>query len=83
MGRQTFSGVIAGSTSSSSLTKSGSGTLKLSGTNTYEGATTVEAGVLEVSNASALGTSTRGSTANGTTIQQGVLLIVAGGASVR
>ena len=81
-GSTEFTGAINGSTSSSSLTKSGSGKLKLSGTNTYEGATTVEAGVLEVSNASALGTSTRGSTANGTTIQQGGALNVAGGASV-
>ena len=50
----TISGVISGD--SGSLTKTGDGTLTLSETNTYAGGTTVSAGTLQVSNASALGT---------------------------
>ena len=57
-----------------SLTKSGSGTLTLSGTNTYDGATSVNAGTLVVINASGLGTSAAGTTvASGATLDlQGV-----------
>ena len=43
----TFSGIIQGN---GSLTKIGSGTLTLSGANTYDGLTTVSAGVLKVAN---------------------------------
>jgi len=75
--------VIAGSNSLSALTKSGSGTLKLSGANTYEGPTTVEAGVLEVSNPSALGSSTRGSSYERNNDPQGGALHLAGGASAK
>jgi autotransporter-associated beta strand protein len=42
--------------SNGSLTKAGAGTLTLSGTNTYAGATTVNAGTLLISNNAALGT---------------------------
>ena len=77
----TFSGVIAGLGSGSSLNKSGSGTLKLSGTNTYEGGTSVSAGVLEISNASALGATSRGVSSSATSVDQGAALHIVGGAS--
>ncbi len=48
----TFSGTIVGT---GSLTKAGSGTLTLSGFNTYSGGTTVEAGALTLTNGSAVG----------------------------
>ncbi|TWU48137.1 beta strand repeat-containing protein [Rubripirellula reticaptiva] len=47
-----YAGIIAGS---GDLTKSGAGILKLSGQNTYTGATTVSGGIAETSHASALG----------------------------
>ena len=48
---------VAGSTHATSLTKAGSGTLSLSGANTYSGVTYVNAGSLYISNATSLGTS--------------------------
>ena len=44
----TVSSIIADGSSSSSLTKSGAGTLVLSGANTYGGGTTVNAGILQI-----------------------------------
>ncbi len=58
---------------SSSLTKSGSGTLTLSGNNTYSGLTTVSAGTLSVQNANGLG-----STAAGTSVTSGAVLDING-----
>ena len=52
----TFSGTyLVGSSTSDSLTKQGSGTLTLSGANTFNGGTTISAGTLQVGNATALG----------------------------
>jgi fibronectin-binding autotransporter adhesin len=53
-----FSGVIEkGSATSLALTKSGSGTLTLSGNNNYDGGTNINAGVLSLGSANAIGTS--------------------------
>jgi fibronectin-binding autotransporter adhesin len=52
----TFSGVISGS--GGSLVKAASGTLTLTGANTYSGTTTVSAGTLIVNNSSGSGTGT-------------------------
>ena len=56
----TASGIVSGT--SMALTKQGSGTLILSGLNTYTGGTTVTNGVLQLGNAAANGTVISGST---------------------
>ncbi|MCV2875243.1 autotransporter-associated beta strand repeat-containing protein [Rhodobacteraceae bacterium XHP0102] len=66
-----FSGIITGS--NSSITKQGSGTLTLSGANTYGGTTTVSAGTLRITNSGALGT-----TAGGTVVASGATLEIDG-----
>ena len=58
------------------LNKTGSGTLTLNGANSYSGATNVSAGVLNIQNANALG-----STAAGTTVAGGAALQIQGGIS--
>ena len=55
-----FSGVISGV--DGNFNKAGSGTLLLSGINTYTGLTQVQAGTLSAANANALGTSAGGTT---------------------
>ena len=69
----TFSGVIKDlgtGTNITSLVKQGSGTWILIGANTYTGATTVSAGVLNIQHATALGTSALGtSVASGAALQ--------------
>lgn len=73
-GDTTVSGVASGS---GSITKSGSGTLTLSGVNSYSGLTTISTGVLNIQNASALGT-----TAAGTSVTSGAALQIQGGITV-
>ena len=70
----TEGGIISNGTTANSLTKAGTGTLTLTGANTYTGATTISAGVLNIQNASALGT-----TAAGTTVASGATLQLQGG----
>ena len=66
-GDTTISGVIGNG--SGGVSKTGAGTLTLTGANTYTGGTTVTAGVLNVQNNSALGT-----TGTGTTVASGAAL---------
>jgi len=56
VGAGDFSGTIVDGAGQFALTKTGTGTLTLSGTNTYTGGTTINAGTLAVGNSSALGT---------------------------
>ena len=69
----TFSGTISNGSGSLAITKVGGGSLVLSGSNSYSGATTVSAGVLNIQNANALG-----STASGTTVSSGAALQIQG-----
>ncbi|MEW5759012.1 MAG: autotransporter-associated beta strand repeat-containing protein, partial [Candidatus Omnitrophota bacterium] len=74
-GGTTISNVIA--TTTGTLTKDGAGTLTLSAANTYTGTTTINAGVLNIQNALALGTAD-----NGTTVVYGAALEMQGGITV-
>ena len=74
-GNITISGTIT--TGSGTLTKNGTGTLILSGANTYTGATTISAGLVNISNATALGT-----TGGTTTVSNGASLEVQGNITV-
>jgi fibronectin-binding autotransporter adhesin len=76
-GNTTISGVVSGVGGSGTITKAGSGTLILSGSNTYKGAMTVSAGILNIQDGAALG-----STANGTTVSSGATLQLQGGITV-
>jgi outer membrane autotransporter protein len=67
----TYSGAISGT---GALTKQGAGALTLSGTNTYTGATNINAGTLTVTANQALGTN-----AAGTTVADGATLGISGG----
>ena len=75
----TVSGVISGD---SSLVKTGSGTLTLSGANTYTGGTAISAGTQTMGNASALGTGTAsiasGATLGGTGTVTGLVTAASG-----
>src|SRR5215471_2167648 len=76
-GSTSITGIISASSSAGTITKSGTGTLTLSGTNTYTGTTTVSAGILNIQNGSALGT-----TAAGTTVSSGATLQLQGSITV-
>lgn len=67
----TVSGIISGS--GAGIAKTGGGTLTLSNTNTYDGATSVNGGIILVQNPGALG-----ATATGTTVTTGHVAIDAG-----
>ena len=77
---QILSGLIkdGGSYTGTSLTKdtSSSSTLTLSGTNTYNGNTAINAGTIAITNGSALGGSSSG---QGTTVASGATLGISGG----
>jgi len=73
----TFSGLIKNTSGTVALVKTGTGTLTLSGANTYKGLTTVSAGVLNIQNAAATGT-----TAGGVSIADGAALEIQGDVSV-
>jgi len=59
----TISAVISGGVG---LTKTGAGTLQLGGMNTYSGVTTVNSGLLDVTNSFALGSTSSGTVLSGT-----------------
>ena len=73
----TFDGQITGVIDAGAFAKSGSGILMLSGSNTYTGNTTITAGILNIQNSNALGT-----TAGGTTVSANAALQLQGGISV-
>ena len=73
----TFSGVIQGT---GGMSKTGTGTLTLSGANSYSGGTTVSAGLLNVSNTTGSGTGTGPVNVNSGTL--GGSGIIAGGTTI-
>ncbi len=72
----TFSGIIKDGVGATNFTKAGTGTLTLSGTNTYTGTTTINTGTLQVSNSRALGT---GNVAHNATLDIGSTTLNIGG----
>ena len=77
-GAVNIAGVVAnGGTAAGSLVYSGTGTLTLSGANTYTGGTTVGSGIVNIQNNSALGTGAASVASGGTLQLQGGLTNVA------
>ncbi len=72
-----ISSIISGSNRNLTLNASGSGSLVLSGANTYSGTTVLNSGVMNIRNATALG-----STAAGTSVAAGAAIQIQGGISV-
>jgi len=72
-----FSGVISDGGSTGNLSKAGTGTVTLSGANTYDGATAITAGALNIQNSGGLG-----STTGSTTVSAGAALELQGGIAV-
>lgn len=58
-GSSTFSGVIANSTSTGNLVKAGTGTITLSGNNTFTGGVSISLGALRITRATGLGSGTK------------------------
>jgi autotransporter-associated beta strand protein len=84
-GNTVVSGSIADSstvTNGSALTKSGTGTLTLSGSNSYTGGTTVSAGTLALSNSNALGANTGSLTLSGGTLSMGAYNATVGAVTI-
>ncbi len=69
----TYNGIIAGSSTADALIKTGAGTLVLGGLNTYQGATTINAGIVSISADSGLGTIPAVVTAASVTLDGGTL----------
>jgi fibronectin-binding autotransporter adhesin len=67
----TFSGVIKNTAGTLAMTKTGSGTLTLSGNNTYSGATTISSGMLLAGSTSALSANSATSVAASATLDLG------------
>ncbi|GEP40833.1 autotransporter-associated beta strand repeat-containing protein [Brevifollis gellanilyticus] len=67
--RTTISGVISQGSAAGLLTKAGNGQLILTGDNTYEGLTTLSAGVLNIRHANALGSTVAGTVVSAGTLQ--------------
>jgi fibronectin-binding autotransporter adhesin len=63
-GNTTISGPLTNSTGAGNLTKNGSGTLTLTGSNSYAGLTLINAGVLKITNGAALGLASPGTIVN-------------------
>ncbi|NCW94750.1 MAG: hypothetical protein EBW79_07205, partial [Actinobacteria bacterium] len=70
----TFAGLISGS--SGSMVKTGTGTLTLSGANTYTSTTSINAGAISITNNKALGDD--GTTKSSTSVASGAALLVSG-----
>ncbi len=74
VGQLTISGIISGA---AGLTKVGLGMLSLGGANTYNGVTTISAGILEANVAAALGAITAGTVvSSGTTLDVAAVVVV-------
>lgn len=74
---RTFSGVISDGGSTGVLTKQGTGTVVLSGANTYDGATNINAGALNIRNNAGLGNTT-----GDTVVASSAALELEGGVSI-
>lgn len=73
----TLSGVLSNLTYSNGLSKTGTGTLFLEGSNTFGGTVSFQSGTVELSHNNALGSSTWGNT-----VQSGAALALSGGITV-
>ena len=70
----TFSGVIQNASGTVSLTKNGTGTLTLSGNNSYSGITTISAGAIKLGAAGDATNTPLGTAGSGTSITSGAVL---------